>query len=77
MFVHKDFSESQRDKMEPILVLILLSLAMLVGCYIAGSIPLIMPMSEVWFCNSSPVDELPEWKQQYTFLICQSSITCT
>ncbi|KAK3881275.1 hypothetical protein Pcinc_014261 [Petrolisthes cinctipes] len=32
--------------MEPILVLILLSLAMLVGCYIAGSIPLIMPMSE-------------------------------
>lgn len=32
--------------MEPILVLVLLSLAMLVGCYIAGSIPLVMTMSE-------------------------------
>lgn len=32
--------------MEPILSLTLLSLAMLAGCYIAGSIPLVMPMSE-------------------------------
>lgn len=33
--------------MEPILVLTVLSLAMLLGCYIAGSIPLVMTMSEV------------------------------
>lgn len=32
--------------MEPILVLSLLSLAMLAGCYIAGTIPLVMTMSE-------------------------------
>lgn len=33
--------------MEPLLVLTVLSLAMLLGCYIAGSIPLVMTMSEV------------------------------
>lgn len=33
--------------MEPLLVLSVLSLAMLLGCYIAGSIPLVMTMSEV------------------------------
>lgn len=32
--------------MEPLLVLTVLSLAMLLGCYIAGSIPLVMTMSE-------------------------------
>ncbi|XP_063591187.1 zinc transporter ZIP9-like isoform X1 [Penaeus indicus] len=32
--------------MEPVMVLSLLSLAMLVGCYTAGSIPLVMTMSE-------------------------------
>ncbi|XP_045611764.1 zinc transporter ZIP9 [Procambarus clarkii] len=32
--------------MEPVVVLTLLSLAMLVGCYTAGSIPLVMTMSE-------------------------------
>ncbi|KAK8382442.1 hypothetical protein O3P69_015403 [Scylla paramamosain] len=32
--------------MEPVLVLTVLSLAMLLGCYIAGSIPLVMNMSE-------------------------------
>lgn len=33
--------------MEPVMVLSLLSFAMLVGCYSAGSIPLVMTMSEV------------------------------
>ena len=44
--------------MNSFLVLSILSFAMLAGCYIAGTIPLVMPMSEVSYLLSVCINHI-------------------
>lgn len=60
--------------MDDIWILVLLSVAMFVGCYVAGSIPLALTLSEVLFLHHPTITVI--WERASLYHMCRHVSAC-